>query len=310
LSHARSALDKIQPWQNTPQWQFIDSSLRGKSNEVATLALQDARKLAQANDLAAAVRLIEPAIDLAGADLKPQAEQLLQIWRAQLETAARLAAEAEAWSELSRLSQAGRYLEAWRGLQEFEQEYPDSSRLAQRDAIRSRLRPLVDTAIGAAFRQLDAQAAARNWPAYRETADMLAAAPLSPTEQQRTPAIQQQLEKLTAEANRLFRETYEHRRRYSGNETSVIELIKSLPQVLQLDPDQVEAKELFPRVQEHGKRRAQALLLSARSKLRFASSKGQVRDLLQRASLLDPGGEYGKDALNLLQTLDVPAPTK
>ena len=185
LSNARSALDKIQPWQNTSEWRFIDSSLRSKSNEVATLALQDARKLAQANDLAAAVRLIEPAIDLAGVDLKPQAEQLLQEWRAQLVAAARLAAEDESWSELSRLSQARRYLEAWQGLQEFEKEYPNSPRLSQRDAIRARLRPLVDTAIGAAFRQLDAQAAARNWPAYRETADMLAAAPLSSTEQQR-----------------------------------------------------------------------------------------------------------------------------
>ena len=94
-----------------------------------------------------------------------------------------------------------------------------------------------------------------------------------------------------------------------GNEASVIELMKSLPLILQLDPDHAEAKELFPKVQEQGKRRAQALLLTARNKLKYASIKAQVRDLLRRASQLDPAGEHGKDAQSLLQTLDAPAPT-
>ncbi len=271
---------------------------------MAKVAVAEGRKRAAAGDLAGAVRLLEPATKLAGPDLRPQAEALLRGWQVELAALARAEAEQASLNVLREYLQNDKMLlEAWYGLQQFEEQFPDSEYLTRFPAIRQGLRPRVDAAVARAFALLDDYQTRSNWPAYRYVAEKIASAPLSADSQQRFALVQDQIQRLTVEADRRFSATLDLRRGYLGNESSIVKLLQELPLILRLNPDHREAEQFLEKVRAQAQKRAQALLLSARSKMRL-TNKGLARRELLRVTRLDPGGDLGKKAAELLRQID------
>lgn len=299
LAKARSALDRVSPWRSTTQWRFIDSSLKSKGDDVASIAIEEGRKLAAANDLAGAVRLVEPAAEIAGPDVRSQAEALLVGWRRGLAIQLREIAEAEHWKSIGELRYAN-VLDAWSELQRFQQEYPDSRRNIA--AARKALEPMVSAAIDRDFVTIEKHENHEQWREYRAVAKRLAAAPLVADDQLRLKAIEAKLQVLDGEAEKRYRATYELRRSYKGSRAVMAELIKELPQVLELNPDHKDAEQILDEVKTIASSHAAAMMIDAKTKMRL-KNKSLVVSILNQIVALDPGGDYGSEARKMLKQI-------
>jgi hypothetical protein len=306
LALVRGALEEATPWKATPRWKSVSAALNSKGDEVAARAIEDANKIAK-QDLAAAVRLVEPACTLGGPNARKEAERLRRQWQDELHRRADLAAQEEAWSEMSSLYRQGECLEVWRLLDEFARHFPQSPRQEQVAEVRRRVRPAVDRAVVDLVKQIQDYQQEKQWPEFRESIARLEIAPLDSDQQAKLTGFKQRLEENDAEAERLFRQTKRETYRHMANPDDVLKYRAVLRTVLRLNPDQEEAGQELKRAQTRSRSLAQGFLLQARQS--GPQNEKKFREYLDKALRLDPDGPSGTEARKLLTEVKSAAST-
>lgn len=300
LALVREALDRASPWKTTPRWRSVDEAVNAKGDEVAVRAIDVASKRMK-DDLAAALRIIEPARTLGSPASRQRADRLHREWQADLASRSDLVAQAEAWAEILSLHRQGSSLDAWRLLDEFATRFPGSARQKDLEALRLEVRPNVDQAAAELERQIVAHLQQEQWPEFRQALDRWEAAPLKPEQQARLKEFKQTVERKKAEGSQLYLQSQQERYKLITNPTDTLKYLSTLRAILNLDPDHEKAAAELTRAQTRAKSMAQGFLLQARQS--GPKNEKKYRDNLDTALRLDPDGPSGKEARKLLDDL-------
>jgi hypothetical protein len=293
LAFARTALEKAKPWSSSSEWLAVHAALNTKSDEVAVRAIAEAQKKVQADDLAAAVRTIEPALVLGGPHSQRVARELHEQWNFELSRRQDLAAQEELHGEIREFWTSQRYLDAWDRIQEFRQRFPNSTKPLNMSAVL----PTVQQAVGDLLKQMDADYQNKNWGQYRAGADRLPSLPLTTEQQTRLPQIQLTLAEFETRAAKQFGELQSYK--YMTSDRQVLPLLDALPEVLALNPRHEEAEKMLQNAQKRSKQLAQYFLLQAQRV--GGRNVAAYREHLQRVVTLDRDGPHGREAQALLK---------
>jgi hypothetical protein len=296
LALVRSALDKAVLWKDTARWRAVHEALNAKGDDVAIRVIAEAERQAQAEDLPAAVRTIEPALVLGSPHSQNLARERQQLWDREIRRRQALEAYDEARHEIGELCNHQRFLDAWERFQDFRRRFPDSAQPWDEDA----LVPKVQQTVEQLLLQMNADYRSGRWGQYRKAAERLPSLPLTPEQQQRLPEIRNILAEFEARAKQRFDQLQEYVQMKTDRD--VVSLLETLPQVLELHPEHLEAERMLRHARTRGRQLAEELLLQA-SRVE-GSAPASYREHLQQALKLDPDGPSGREAQKLLDAFD------
>jgi hypothetical protein len=299
LAQVRAGLEKASAWREATRWKSVDKALQSKGDEVASLAIEQASKRAEAGDLAAAIELIEPAQTLASGALRTRAEGLSRQWQQTLERQASIAAQDEAWNDMRTLYREGHFLEVWEKAAAFDRQFPNSPRKGEVAGVRAAIRDRVDQEVAALVQQMEQWLTDREWAKFRAGFERLQEAPRSDAWESQFLRFEEIAADMSAHADRQFRNlgTFKH----MTNDSDVVSLQQALREILELNPDHQEAGDLQKKAQERATQLAQYFLLKSRSASKETTA---YREMLEKVLRLDPDGEFGGQARELLDKLD------
>jgi hypothetical protein len=300
LSAVRRWLDQLAPWKSDGRWKALDAALRQQGDEMARNALERAVVLAAEDKLIEAIAEASTVESLGNPSTEQRAQRLCAQWRAEVKLRADSRAEQEQWNRIQTLAdKANAELELWNELRQFRQRFPKGAYTQDIDSLLTRTRERIEGKCQQALHEIQDLIAEKQWAKARARMELLRGAPLQPTRAAALQRLQERCEEVKTEAASRFLLLGQHRKLLT--EENVLALLAALPEILEMDPENEEARSLFERVQHQGAIRSHKLIASA---LLFKNQKAEVyEDKLRRAAALDPEGSDGKRARELLKEL-------
>lgn len=297
LTSIRKALDSAKCWKDRKEWKTLDAILRDRGEKVAQRLWEQATALAQREQFDQAMDAATKVEALATSDLAARAKSARIKW--QEESARRANAELQRrdWQDIERLVAERRTMDAWHALRTFEKRYPTAHKESVA-ALRQTLEPAVRAQVERLFSKIVKYQEAENWVAMRAACNTLESIPLNATDQDRLTRYLTQLEQLGQRADGRFAELRD-RAGVMVSEEQIIEVIEGMTEVLALNPDHEDAKNLLAKAERLGAARAEKLYQAAVWQTKFGNPKG-VKDRLERTIQLNPHGPWGQKAQDLL----------
>ncbi len=301
---ATDALASLESWKTHSRWRALSVELEQFVRHTCREVLSRATKFAAQGNLERAVATWAPFLEVCSSDLKAEADKLHHGWATELELRSSRKAEAEHWSRIQQL--AGRESEPAfalaRELQTFRQRYPASEQTDEASRIETQSQPRLLADIDRIAALADKAWQAKQWSAFRAAAYELAGWELPRERQKVQQRLRSRQEELASLAEGRLQEARANLKTVV-REDDVLRALYLLPAVLELNPDQAEARGLLDKAKAQGATLAADRVRLAQLHLKSEKTRSRAEPLLKVAMQLDPGGHAGQLAGKLLAEL-------
>jgi hypothetical protein len=305
LSEIRQLLDRAEPAhpvgdlrsptdeRTSHRWKALDAALRYQADRLAQTVLDEARALAEKDQLRAAVQKASQAEEFGRPEVSRRARALREKWEAELKLRTDPNAEKQSWQRIQAWrSQEGREIELWAELQTYQRRFPAGPHAAEIGRLVEETKRSVEEKIPQALRHAASLLEREEWDQARRYLDRLENAPMPADQRPVFDKLRGQLADLEQRAAREFLLLGSHTRLLT--EEDVTAALSALPEILAMDPDHHEARALLERARRQADLRAEKLLRSAAY---FKTRNPEASaDRLRRVLRLDPDGPYGRKA--------------
>lgn len=293
------ALNRATEWTSSARWKVLDGAIRQQGDRFAKDSLEDALVLAKQERFSDAIRAIELAITLGNTETSAQARHWKSKWQSEVKIRADRKAEADAIARIKRLWASKKVAECWQELEVFVQRYPGSAHLEKAKQFKQDIEKHFQEQFEAMSSQIDEYMQAGNMVAALA---QLAAMEATVFDERQRATLAGLRQKVTTQAERI-RIDFQLLgiRKRLINESDILEVRRAATLLLALEPDNVEAQQLFNEAEAKGRARAKRTLEQTERSVSLRPK--QYQDQLISVVRLDPDGPYGKRARQLLKEL-------
>ncbi len=297
----RMQLARLTPWQADPRWAAIDSTAATTLEEIDYRQQQAAMRLAEDGQLQPAIDVLLPVADSGSGESGMRSAELVDEWRRELELRESQAAQDELWAEAERQVADEQWIEAARQLSIFVERYPDSSRRTDVDALLLQIAEPLEREIGETLSAAKVAADNDNLGELKSLIAVLQGVPVPPELQGQFAESLRRRDEIAAEVEAYLRQI----RSASSMATpeQIILVLDLAAKILRLDPEQSEAQRLLDRSHDVASATAKELLRKAELFAKDSRVRARARRYLEMVEQLDPEGESGAKARQLLQDL-------
>lgn len=298
LSQIRRILDRADWCQQSHRWKALDGAIRQQGNRLAQTALDEARAMAEEDNLKEAIGRIAEAERTGPTETARRARQLREKWQAELDYRADQAAQRQSWQRIqSLLAKPNQELLVWKELQLFSKRFPDSPRSQEIARLKTQTKRAIEAKIAQRIQYARDQLEKQQWARARTAVELLQAAPIPPSQRPLLDEMVKRLDELEQRAENELALLGYHKKLFT--EENCLAVLRALPRILAMDPNNKQAQALLERARRQAAVRARKLINSA---IQFKIDRPSVyKALLERAIRLDPNGQYGKKAGDLLK---------
>ncbi|HUG92362.1 MAG TPA: hypothetical protein VML55_16100 [Planctomycetaceae bacterium] len=300
LLRHRERLARMTPWRSEPRWQALDSMIATVLAQTAEELLASARQLAEAGDLEGAMDQVAPAVRTELGEVGRRAQQRAAEWQRELELRRSIEARQQHWARIEQLAGSEQAIDAARELHGFEQRYANELVQADVDRIKQQISAALDRDLSRLVAEARTIADGRDLQALDAALARLAGVPIPGELRKGLAEVQRLRDRLAAEADEYSRQI-ELASRMATPE-HIILILHLAPKLLQLHPEHDRAQQLLEGARSNASTMAEQLLRKAKLYHRNPRVASRAAAMLERVLQLDPDGELGAEARELLRS--------